>query len=646
MNKHIFRNQNVTEEYIKSKYWLDSCNAPENCKYFEIPHHLYDLLENNFFTFDKNNIPDYNTIKLCVEERAKFRLGEKFQFRKNQLDSIISIIIGFFSKENFIIEAPTGSGKSIIALLVSDVLQYYFGCTGYILISDLSLLDQYACDVNKHFSDFKFIKGQDNYECTENGLSYPFGVCKLMGMSYSSIVTEMPCATSCPYIIARREAIAAPVTLMTYQAWLIQRNYLPMLFSHMCNGHNSQYPFHQRMFTICDEAHKLAEIIQDHFTPIINKEDGNRLADIVKRSEKYVKTAVLLNMSNDPQTYKNIIIDMFENDDNNKLFTCINNYYNKICLFDELSNELKKSASKQTNQKKLPKELIKLLYDSDWAREYCCKVEDYVNMIAETGTWAIVKNGVDENTIKFNCLDERYLLREHFHNRCGNKLYMSATIGEPINYINSISSINNRYINIPSSFDFSRSPIYYDNEYKLSYDKKLENLPKVISKIIKIIENHPNMRGIIQTGSYAFANSLYMSLPNHLKDRVLMYNDSRDKETQLSDYKSSKDKVLIGPSLLEGIDLKDDLCRFIIVMKIPYPSLGDKFVEKKFKSNPQWYMWKTVNSLIQGIGRGVRNENDWCETFILDATFDNILLRSRNLVPDHILNRIQHTKIE
>ena len=96
----------------------------------------------------------------------------------------------------------------------------------------------------------------------------------------------------------------------------------------------------------------------------------------------------------------------------------------------------------------------------------------------------------------------------------------------------------------------------------------------------------------------------------------------------------------MGPSLVEGIDLKDDLCRFIVVMKIPYPSLGDKFIERKFKANPQWYIWKTVNSLVQGIGRGVRNENDWCETYILDATMDNILLRNRNLIPQHILMRM------
>lgn len=613
---------------------INKFNVPDDK--IEAHYTMNDLLNNGGFKFDANNIPSYDDIKACVIERANTRFGDKFSFRDNQLDAIISIILGFFTKENYVMEAPTGSGKSIIALLISDTLNHYFGLKGYILISDLSLLDQYTRDVNTYFPDFKFLKGQDNYYCNENQLTYPFGVCKLQGMTYSDI-DELPCAETCPYIVARKEAIRADVTLMTYQAWLIHRNYIPTIM-------RGEHPFRQREFTICDEAHKLAEIVQDHFTPIINKEDCNKLAEIVQNAVHEFGPHMSVDCSASPLYYKEHIDKFFKEDDNNNLFKIIKDYYNTINGFGELETAIKDCVGKD-NAKAPSKSQIKLLNRVNWAREYCCKVEDYVTMIGETGTWAIVKNQIDENTIKFNCLDERYLLREHFHYHAGNKLYMSATIGEPINYINSISSINNRFLSIPSSFDFSKSPIYYDNEFKLSYDKKVENLPKIIKKIIDIINNHKDVKGIIQTGSYAFADSLYNSVQEDIKKRLLIYTDSKNKEEQLDEYYKSENKILIGPSLIEGIDLKDDLCRFIIVMKIPYPSLGDKFIEKKFKSNPQWYMWKTVNSLIQGIGRGVRNEKDWCETYILDGTLDNILLRHRNLIPMHIIERFKHTKI-
>ena len=606
---------------------------------FEGHYTINDLLNSNYFAFNSANIPTYNTIKQCVSERAITRFGQNFNFRQNQLDAIISIIISFFTKENYIIEAPTGSGKSIIALLVADTLNYYFGLNGYILISDLSLLDQYTRDVDTFFPDFKFLKGQDNYYCSENQLTYPFGMCSLQGLSYKD-KNNLPCAENCPYLLARRESIKSNVTLMTYQAWLIQRNYIPMIMCDNPEGH----PFKQREFTICDEAHKLAEIVQDHFTPIININDCNKLSEIVQNACNEFGAQMSLDISASPLHYKNLIDKIFAEENNEKLYKHIREFYNAISNFGELETSIKNLVGKH-DSKSPSKQQIKLLHAAGWAKEYCCKIEDYISMIGETGTWAIVKNQVNEDTIKFNCLDESYLLKEHFHYNAGNKLYMSATIGEPINYINSISSINNRYLSIPSTFDFSKSPIFYDNEYKLSYDKKIENLPKVIKKIINIINSHKDVKGIIQTGSYSFSDSLYNSVPPEIKDRLLIYNDSKHKEEQLAIFNKSNNKILIGPSLLEGIDLKDDLCRFIIVMKIPYPSLGDKFVEKKFKSNPQWYMWKTVNALIQGIGRGVRNEYDWCETYILDGTLDNILLRNRNLIPNHIISRFRHIKI-
>ena len=633
MKEFKYTSKAQIEHFIKT---YNKNNKRARKDYPEVQYTLKDMITSGVFNFSADNLPDFETLKSLVTERAIFRFGENFIFRPYQLDSIISVILSFFSKDNFIMEAPTGAGKSITGLLVADVLNHYFGLSGYILVSDLGLLDQYANDIDTYFPEFAIFKGQDNYSCSENGLPYPFGVCKMMGISYTNI-DDMPCSCNCSYINARKKAISAPVVLMTYQAWLIHRNYVPSLM--MQCSHCGSHPFHQREFTICDEAHKLADIIQDHFSPIINKFDFNRLADIAQRATTMIGKFAEVAVSSDPLYYKKYIDRIFASDDNDAIYNALNGLYNAISPFGELENEVKDYIGNK-NPRKPTKRQAALMKDCDWAREFSCKIEDYVNMIKETGTWALVKTSTDEMTVKLNCIDERYLIREHFHLRCGNRLYMSATIGEPINYTNSISSENNRFVTIPSTFNFSRSPIYYDNEYKLSYDKKAENLPKIIDKIIKIVRNHPDVKGIIQTGSYQFANELMNNLPDDLKSRVLMYTDSKDKETQIDDYKQSKNKVLIGPSLLEGIDLKDDLCRFIVVMKIPYPSLGDKFIERKFKANPQWYIWKTVNSLVQGIGRGVRNENDWCETYILDATMDNILLRNRNLIPQHILMRM------
>ena len=103
----------------------------------------------------------------------------------------------------------------------------------------------------------------------------------------------------------------------------------------------------------------------------------------------------------------------------------------------------------------------------------------------------------------------------------------------------------------------------------------------------------------------------------------------------------SPDTILVGPTLNEGIDLPGDDCRFIIILKVPYPSLGDKLVKEKIKLFPLWYNSTTSNEIIQGIGRGVRYDGDWCVTYILDACFWNLYLSTKDQYSIELQNRIK-----
>jgi Rad3-related DNA helicase len=99
--------------------------------------------------------------------------------------------------------------------------------------------------------------------------------------------------------------------------------------------------------------------------------------------------------------------------------------------------------------------------------------------------------------------------------------------------------------------------------------------------------------------------------------------------------------VLIGPTLVEGVDLPDDLCRFIIIVKMPYPNIASKVVKAKMNLFPLWYSSATSNLVIQNIGRGVRNEHDWCTTFILDGCFQKLFESTADQYPPEMRARIQ-----
>ena len=46
---------------------------------------------------------------------------------------------------------------------------------------------------------------------------------------------------------------------------------------------------------------------------------------------------------------------------------------------------------------------------------------------------------------------------------------------------------------------------------------------------------------------------------------------------------TTKPNVLISPSLHIGLDLKDDLSRFQIITKVPYPNKSDRWTNAKRK---------------------------------------------------------------
>ena len=84
-------------------------------------------------------------IEQQCNEWAKENLGADFKFRTHQLESCIIIISNVLNNcKTQVMNAPTGSGKSITAMICAGVLNKYYDKKSYILVSDLSLYEQYV----------------------------------------------------------------------------------------------------------------------------------------------------------------------------------------------------------------------------------------------------------------------------------------------------------------------------------------------------------------------------------------------------------------------------------------------------------------------------------------------------------------------
>ena len=92
--------------------------------------------------------------------------------------------------------------------------------------------------------------------------------------------------------------------------------------------------------------------------------------------------------------------------------------------------------------------------------------------------------------------------------------------------------------------------------------------------------------------------------------------------------------------MAEGIDLKDDLSRFQVITKIPYPSTQDKVIQARMNADREWYGYRTCLKVIQSYGRSVRSETDKAITYVLDGKFDDLLADNYRTLPKWFLEAI------
>ena len=89
----------------------------------------------------------------------------------------------------------------------------------------------------------------------------------------------------------------------------------------------------------------------------------------------------------------------------------------------------------------------------------------------------------------------------------------------------------------------------------------------------------------------------------------------------------------MSSSLWEGVDLKDDLSRFQIIAKVPYPNYTEKRTKAKMSKFPLWYTSQTLTKLLQGFGRSIRSDDDWAKTYVLDTSVNNVFFKGQQMIP-------------
>lgn len=199
-------------------------------------------------------------------------------------------------------------------------------------------------------------------------------------------------------------------------------------------------------------------------------------------------------------------------------------------------------------------------------------------------------------------------------------LLLSATFPKNFCEIFNISEDEIEIIDVPSSFPKENRPFLFIRDLPtLNYKTELSVTHPTILALKSILKNHSEDKGIIHCSNYAFFRQLQRIFKED--KRFIWVEQGQDKSKLLAKHTSAKcASVLVSAAMLEGVDLKDDLARFQVMVKLPFPTLDD-YTKRMMSIYSNYYDNEVATSIMQAYGRAVRSEQDHATFYVIDGAF-------------------------
>jgi len=470
-----------------------------------------------------------------------------------------------------IFEGPTGIGKSWLAIAALLAAK-----SGYIATMNKFLQDQYLRDFSQHVEE---LKGRANYNCYKYD-HYNCGnaPCRKSKKSRTQCSSE----GSCGFHVQFRKATAADTVLFNFQAAI---SFLGM----------SNFPLKNLM--VIDEAHNLP----DALTGAATLEVKTRLLKEMSIMDEvpYYDRAV---------DYKNFLMDL-----NAKI---------AVRLTDTATPDQVSALENIVNASNLI-----LNIDPDLQHTAVTPMMD-INNGKQTYT------GFNLRPTLVRSIGHKYLF-----NRAKKVVLMSATV---LNFelLKTMVGIDDRgeddgvtIIQAPSLFPKENRKMFFQPVGAINRNNIDYLMPKIVTEIENILLKYPDQKGIIHGTTYKACDAIFKSVKAK-HDRIIYPRSAGEQRRAFEEHCQSKEPtVLLSPSMTEGVDLKDDLCAFQILVRVPWANLGDRVVKVRTDTYQGYYNWFALLKTIQAYGRGVRSMDDKADFYLLDGAFERLFRDSTHFTP-------------
>jgi len=503
-----------------------------------------------------------------------------FETVRPQQEEAINFALNEFENNRYVIlELPTGVGKSAIAVTLSRYYQDFSANkkASWIITTQRILQKQYQ----KDFNDIPTIWSKLHYECPDK-----MGISCQLGTLINGVMKDKYC--QCIYKQDKKIFLDSSVSVTN----------IAFLLNHI----EYTQEIDQRKLLVVDECHNLESAITDFVSITLNKYEIEGY-DLKWVDSKNIESVV--------RWIDSILIPRLDD------------------LKSSLKSKLKVFTEQTIFNDPAGKKGLKQL---DAVDRYICQLNRCVSRFVADEWIMSINRENDEITLK-PIFASKYAENQLF--KSGERvLLMSGTILNKEVFCKNIGVPLNRtsFLSLDSPFKKENRAVFVIGAGSLSYNNIDKNLPRIAQSIHKIINGqHKDDRGIIHCVSYKIANYIVKNVRHN--NRFIVHDSSNRMEMYDLHINSKKPTILISPSMTEGVDLYDDLSRFQIIVKVPFPYLGDNFIKTKMKRVLGWYEWETAKTIIQASGRSVRHENDYTITYILDSDMTGFFARNSNYFP-------------
>lgn len=515
--------------------------------------------------------------------------------------------------DNVICIIPTGWGKSGLSMQISKQFE-----SSVILNHNRVLVDQYD-DLLNDIKDVCCIKGADNYRCLlDSSYDVTHGILCSCGAKCIS-------RGSCEYYYRKALFSYCKYGISNYQFALTHIDI-------------EKYEREKSEVLICDECHNLESILVEYRTCGMNVELIKIIKNYVKKIPKRVanvKSFFLDNLSR----MEYIITSTNESNYESKF----EEFYYLVASMMTFAKSIVDEASKTYSQSvEIMKDYTQLVSIQTELRRTHCKYENYKKSEASNFLYEKVKDG----HLRLVPIDVSVYFKL-FREQIAEKLVlMSATVLDPNILIKSLGldPRKTKVIEVGSKFPPENRPnifvpVTYVN-YKNTYEGS-KDMNNIILNIKSIIKKHIDNgeSGFIYAPSYKLCKIIIDGMKDYIAEngyKLLANTGSEDSNSVLKRFTNTmtKKKILISPSFVEGVNFSGDISRFQVIVKTPYPSLGDKRVNYKMQRDQRWYEIETFTKLVQVSGRSVRYEGDYCITYYLDRNSLRLYNKIKNSCPN------------